>query len=56
MLSVRDTATLLSILGDDRSLEICAASFTATFQRPLHFKACCCLVLLLEVRAFFSRL
>ncbi|KAG6549707.1 hypothetical protein Mapa_008687 [Marchantia paleacea] len=55
MLSVRDTATLLSILGDGRSLESCAASFTATFQRPLHFKACCCLVLLLEDRRVLSQ-
>ncbi|KAL3684393.1 hypothetical protein R1sor_002415 [Riccia sorocarpa] len=54
MVSVRDTATLLSILGDGRSLETCAASFTATFQRPLQFKACFCIVLLQEasVRAF----
>ncbi|CAM6083520.1 unnamed protein product [Calypogeia fissa] len=55
MLGVRDTATLLAILSDARPLESCLASFTATFHRPLHFKACCCLVLLLEDRRVLAQ-
>ena len=51
MLSSGETAALLAVLGDERSLESHVSAFALTFKRQQHFKACCCLLLLLEVRS-----
>lgn len=50
MLSSGETAALLAVLGDERSLESHVSAFRITFKRHQHFKACCCLIMLLEVR------
>lgn len=54
MLSSVETTALLAVLGDERSLESHFSAFTLIFQRHQHFKACCCLILLLEVRRILS--
>jgi hypothetical protein len=51
MLSSGETAALLAVLADERSLESHVSAFALTFKRQQHFKACCCLLLLLEVRS-----
>ncbi|CAM6040030.1 unnamed protein product [Sphagnum compactum] len=48
MLSTGDTAALLALLSEDRSMENHVSAFTVTFKRHQHFTACCCLLLLLE--------
>jgi hypothetical protein len=48
MLSTGDTAALLALLSEDRSMENHVSAFTLTFKRHQHFTACCCLLLLLE--------
>ncbi|MCO5557224.1 hypothetical protein L7F22_010784 [Adiantum nelumboides] len=48
MLSPSDTAALLAILSEDRSLEASCSSFLSHFKRPFLFKACCAIVLLIE--------
>jgi hypothetical protein len=50
MLRTVEPAALLAVLGDERSFESHVSSFNITFKRHQHFKACCCLLLLLEVR------
>ncbi|KAH7301266.1 hypothetical protein KP509_23G018400 [Ceratopteris richardii] len=48
MLSPADAAALLHILSEDRSTESACTAFISHFKRPLVFKACCAIVLLLE--------
>ncbi|KAG0598835.1 hypothetical protein M758_12G104200 [Ceratodon purpureus] len=55
MLSTGETAALLAVLGDERSLDSHVSAFTLTFKRQQHFKACCCLILLLEDRRLLKQ-
>jgi hypothetical protein len=49
MLSAGESAALLSVLdGEDRSLESHVSAFHITFKHSQNFKACCCLIMLLE--------
>jgi hypothetical protein len=49
MLGIGDTAAMVAILSEDRTLEASFSAFVTHFKRPAIFKACCALVLLLEV-------
>lgn len=55
MLNSGDTASLLAVLVEERSLESHLSAFAMAFKRHQHFKACYCLTLLLEDRRLLKQ-
>lgn len=55
MLSVTQTASLLALLGEDRTLDVLFHEFSSKFERHMHFNVCCNLVMLLEDRRILKQ-
>ena len=54
MLNTVEAAALLAVIREERSFESHVLTFNSTFRGHQHFKACCCLLFLLEVRCVHS--
>lgn len=48
LLSLQESASLLSVFSDDRTFEATSAAFTRTFPRADQFKACCAISILIQ--------